>query len=286
MGADPLTGEFKVSLSPRNVLRDAQLVELPCGRCIGCRLARARDWATRCVHESRMHSENAFLTLTYATAPQSVSVRDLQLFFKRLRHYSKREFRYFAVGEYGEKLSRPHYHVLLFGMDFPDKYFWKQSGEHRLYRSPLLEQAWTQGHSTTGGVTSESAMYVAAYGIKQVRGKRAVKHYAGRQREFCVMSRRPGLGRAWLDRYASDVFPVDFVVLPGGRRCGVPRYYSDRQEPELREALKSRRLERNRPADPWEAMARRPAIAKFMELREKHFNERRVADEVSSLRGS
>ncbi|WNK13548.1 MAG: replication initiator protein [Microvirus sp.] len=293
-GADPLTGEWRVSFRVGSTLLSAKAVEVPCGQCIGCRISRARGWALRCLHEARLYTDNSFLTLTYAPEhlPESLRVRDLQLFFKRLRYFSERKFRYYAVGEYGTKLSRPHYHCLLFGFDFPDKKLWKGTGANRLYRSELLERAWPFGHALIGSVTTESAQYVAKYSVKQVRGKRAKEHYGSKAPEFAVMSRRPGIGAGWIDQYESSVFPRDFVVVPGGRKVAVPRYYLGRfggKEVEGRveavEAIQAARAERNRPADVLEALARRPAIAKFVAAREKHFNERSEVNEDASLRG-
>lgn len=45
--------------------KSAEGLSLPCGRCIGCRLERSRQWAVRCVHEAALHEDNAFITLTY-----------------------------------------------------------------------------------------------------------------------------------------------------------------------------------------------------------------------------
>jgi len=39
---------------------------LPCGRCIGCRLERARQWSVRVMHEASLYEENCFVTLTYS----------------------------------------------------------------------------------------------------------------------------------------------------------------------------------------------------------------------------
>ena len=60
---------------------------LPCGQCVGCRLERSRQWAIRCMHEAQMHSQNAFVTLTYNEENFSPSLRysDFQLFMKRAR---------------------------------------------------------------------------------------------------------------------------------------------------------------------------------------------------------
>ena len=37
-------------------------LQVPCGRCIGCRLERSRVWAVRCVHESSLYEQNCFIT--------------------------------------------------------------------------------------------------------------------------------------------------------------------------------------------------------------------------------
>ena len=104
--------------------------DLPCGKCQGCRLERSRQWAVRCLHESNMFDQNCFITLTYnfENLPKdgSLSVDVVQKFFKRLRKkFPDRKIRYFLCGEYGDMLSRPHYHACLFGFDFDDKYLFR-----------------------------------------------------------------------------------------------------------------------------------------------------------------
>lgn len=39
------------------------------------------------------------------------------------------------------------------------------------------------------------------------------------------MSRRPGIGAWWFEKYSSDVLPRDYVVA-GGAKKPVPRYYA------------------------------------------------------------
>lgn len=41
------------------------------------------------------------------------------------------------------------------------------------------------------------------------------------------MSRRPGLGSGWFDRYQSDAFPSDFLVVDG-HKVKPPKYYLDK----------------------------------------------------------
>jgi len=191
-----------------------QPVEVPCGRCIGCRLEYSRQWAVRCVHEASLYDENSFLTLTYSpeNLPSNGSLvkRDLQLFFKRLRKsLPEKKIRYFACGEYGDRNGRPHYHVCLFNHNFRDRYLYTVRDGVALYRSESLERLWPAGFSTIGDVTFESAAYVARYTMKKFKGDEdeKKKHYeicdseTGEIHdllpEFAIMSRRPGIGSGW-----------------------------------------------------------------------------------------
>lgn len=216
-------------------------VQLPCGQCIGCRLERSRQWAVRMMHEASLYEDNCFLTLTYApeNLPPGGSLvkKDFQDFMKRLRaRFSGRTIRYFHCGEYGEKLQRPHYHACVFGFDFPDKVFYKMAGDCRLYVSAILSDLWPAGFSTIGAVTFESAAYVARYVLKKITGDDARSHYSSvdvetgeavsLQPEYVTMSRRPGLSRAWFERYINEVFPSDEVIVRGFS-CKPPRYYDN-----------------------------------------------------------
>ena len=40
-------------------------IEVPCGKCLECRLDHARQWADRCILEASEYDDNCFLTLTY-----------------------------------------------------------------------------------------------------------------------------------------------------------------------------------------------------------------------------
>lgn len=207
-------------------------LSLPCGRCIGCRLERSRQWAVRIVHESKMHESNSFLTLTYSPEhlPKdgSLSVEHCQRFLKRLRaRLAPKRIRFFLCGEYGEKLGRPHYHAIIFGEDFSaDRFSLDNPGEFCLYDSELLRDAWGLGDVRIGSVSFDSASYVANYATKKIVGKREVvdAHYQGRVPEFLLMSRRPGIGRSWFDRFEFDVFPAD-EVISRGLQARPPRYY-------------------------------------------------------------
>lgn len=230
-----------------------QDLQLPCGKCLGCKLDYARQWAIRCVHEASLHEKNCFLTITYndENCPQSLNKIDFQLFMKRLRFkYPKQKFgqiSYFMCGEYGEKFSRPHYHVCLFGFDFPDKKFIKNGSQgDKLYTSEILDSLWEQkGHCWIGDVTVASASYVARYTSKKVGTKLDSDYYGTRLPEFTLCSRRPSVGLRWIEKYHHDVFNYDLVYLDG-KKQRPPRYYDKFLEkiyPNFHENVKIKREE-------------------------------------------
>lgn len=178
----PDTGKRSILFGvPGNVMA-FDSVKLPCGQCVGCRLERSRQWALRCMHESKLHDRNCFITLTYDEAhlppDRGLHYRDFQLFMKRLRKRFGDNIRFYMCGEYGEKVGRPHFHACLFGHDFDDKKLWSTTpAKSKLYRSESLEELWPNGFSSVGDVTFESAAYVARYITKKITGEAAESHY-------------------------------------------------------------------------------------------------------------
>lgn len=205
-------------------------IQIPCGRCAGCRLEHSRQWALRCMNEKRLHSSSAFLTLTYndANLPAGATLvkRDLQLFMKRLRKTAPAGLRFFACGEYGDKSLRPHYHVLLLNHDFSDRRAMRQLMEtqNSLYTSAQLSSLWTAGNHAIGNVSFDSCAYVARYCMKKITGKPAADHYKGREPEFIVMSRRPGIGTGYVDKYCDEMYTHDNIIV-NGVPSSLPRFY-------------------------------------------------------------
>lgn len=224
-----------------------------CGQCVGCRLDRSRTWAIRCMHEASLYSENCFITLTYSPEhlPDngSLDYDHFQKFMKRLRFSNigidtivddngaeQRPIRFYMAGEYGGERGRPHFHACIFNFDFKDKKPWKRSPSGEiLYRSAELEELWPYGFSSVGSVNFKSAAYVARYIMKKVTGNAAAAAYETvdadgvvdyRVPEFNKMSLKPGIGARWFDKYSSDVFPHDYVVV-NGKKCKPPRYYDN-----------------------------------------------------------
>lgn len=213
-------------------------VRIDCGQCMDCLLRRAQDWAVRCVHEAQLHEQCWFVTFTYNDAhlpdDYSVGVRPLQLLHKAMRQ-KLGPFRFFGCGENGEKYGRPHFHVIYFGLALDDlRLVDRAPGGDLLYESPTLTALWGKGRVVIGYVTLKSAGYVARYSTKKMsEGPTGERHVylhplTGELVKvappFVVMSRRPGIGQGWLDKYGGDAFPSDFVIVEG-RRLPVPGYY-------------------------------------------------------------
>lgn len=234
---------------------------VPCGQCMGCLVDKRRSWKVRGACEAQMHPYSSFVTLTfsddYLPYPPQVSIRDLQLFLKRLRKIIPDHVSYLACGEYGERDRRPHYHLCLFGHDFAaDRYPWSQSkAGYTQYRSPSLEKIWPFGHSTISDFDATTAEYTAGYITKSSRPKLewadlSTGETGALNKEFLLASRRPALGLTWLQKYQREVLDNDFVII-NGTRHRVPPYYwqklqawAEEQGDEAAiERIKARRLE-------------------------------------------
>lgn len=209
---------------------------VPCGHCMGCRLDQSRTWADRMLLELQDNDYKAiFVTLTYnnaciphawhvgynkfpdnlesiyldeaegwlapaSGAPSTLSVRDTQLFFKRLRKaFPGKRIRYFLAGEYGPKTKRPHYHAIIFGLtlsDFGDLrvHDYNNLGQPR-YKSAAFQKIWSKGFCILAPVNWNTCSYVSRYTMKKVFKSENPSEFAGgRVPPFCTMSRRPGIG--------------------------------------------------------------------------------------------
>lgn len=277
----------------------SQKLELPCGRCMGCRLDRARQWGIRMLHEAKLWPCNYFVTLTYdeASLPRTIQglptlqPEDFTLFMKRLRkHYSRIKgggagapaprphpqkdtesagdrIRYYQCGEYGETTARPHHHAILFNMPLPDlrpiHTARTNNNAHTLYTSAQLERIWGKGMVSIGQVTFETAAYVAGYITKKITGQKAAAHYQGRTPEYATMSRRPGIGSAFLNKYQEEIYANDSVIIRG-IEVQPPKAYDriiERRDPDTYELVKLKRsLEPRHIADHRERQAREANI--------------------------
>lgn len=195
------------------------------------------------MHEAQLYERNVFITLTYdnENLPEnrSLDLTHFQKFMKRLRKKFGANIRFYHCGEYGDRYGRPHYHACIFNLDFPDKTIIRITPQgHKLYASKTLDDLWGFGLTRIGDVTFESAAYCARYIMKKITGDPAKEHYEyvsedgeifNRVPEYTTMSRRPGIGAAWLDKYYRDVYPSDEVII-NGKRYRPPKAYDARFE--------------------------------------------------------
>lgn len=202
-------------------------ITVPCGKCAFCLATRRSDWVQRLMQEWRVSKGSAFITLTYANPkltwrsgkPQLVK-EDLRNWFKKLRKaYFKRKpkewckanrIRYYAVGEYGSETYRPHYHVILFG-DVSEE---------------IIRKTWDKGQVHIGKLTLASCGYCTKYVINS---KEAAMR-EGRTPPFQVMSRKPGIGNAYLTPEMIAWHKADrrnYMDVQGDKRH-LPRYYKEK----------------------------------------------------------
>lgn len=229
-----------------------------CGNCLGCKADRARDWAVRITHETITQTPAWFVTLTYADQNlpdyHSLDPEHPRAFLKRLRrHYCGRRLSYFLCGEYGEKTKRPHYHAVLCGAPLLDRDSRPRRNGAAVWHSQLLEDKWEHGFVDFTSVSYGAAAYVAGYVRKKVRKRDDPTHYSRVDPEtgelvelvpeFSSKSRRPALGRTYLEQYWRDIYPRDFVTI-NGSQLNPPRYYDKWMEanhPEIMEEVRYQR---------------------------------------------
>lgn len=221
---------------------------LPCQKCVGCRTDRATMWARRCTHEAQQWDSNIFLTLTYADdhLPEEAHLEphELQKFFKRLRknahgdrsipHGDKRisPIRYFACGEYGEENGRPHYHAAIFNLR-PKQ---KRCVGKDLYEDEEITSIWGKGNAYYAPFTPATAAYIAQYQLKKQRGDNVDQDGVWKPPPFLRVSQ--GIGRAWLDKYATDL--QHGYLVTDGTKGPIPRYYKRRlktHQPSIAETI-------------------------------------------------
>lgn len=161
---------------------------VPCGKCIACLVAKRQEWSFRLEQEFKYSHGGHFVTLTYDQqhwpSQGCLDKKHVQDYLKRLRKKDgTNQIRYYAVGEYGTRSGRPHYHLLLFGgCEQHIRSSWKDSKD-----SPI-------GIVHVGRVTPAAIAYCTKYVIQKN------DETSGKTPPFALMSRRYGLG----GRYLSD----------------------------------------------------------------------------------
>ncbi|WGL31048.1 replication initiator protein [Dipodfec virus UOA04_Rod_680] len=199
---------------------------IPCRKCTECKSDYASEWSVRCAHEFQIRKIASFITLTVDSSKASLFNTE-----KNMKKYCKRcvkgnryikypidytlckgmlldelkrirdnlykrygiKIRYFGCGEYGSEGDRPHYHVIIFGYDFPDKHTIDVSKKGiPIFHSEELQSMWKYGLATVQEVNHRACMYTAKYCLKKLKFCDDIseqEQYYGREPEFLVMSK-------------------------------------------------------------------------------------------------
>lgn len=227
--------KYKRLLTSWSEYGDARrFILLPCGKCFNCVANHAREWAFRCSIERDFSIVSSFITLTVEDSKMETVFPGRNLCYKPFQDFMKRlrgrvgVVRFLMCGEYGDKFDRPHYHALIFGYGFPDRYVWKVVDGHIIYRSSLLEDCWKDGFSTVEDCTDGSIQYVCRYVMKKL-----LPDYQDVQvPPFIRMSLKPGIGYQYFRYFGEDflkkgldgIYYNDYVTYVD-KKIPVPRFY-------------------------------------------------------------
>lgn len=217
-------------------------LRVPCGRCIGCMLDRANDWATRCWCQNQTCDPNncCFITLTYnnENLPEGnwLKIKDEQDFWKRLRYYyPENKIQYFGCGEYGPSgTHRCHWHFCVWGYKPKDLKFYKYNkwGD-KLYTSKELKDIWGKGYVVIGEITYKSACYVSRYCSKKLFKEQKWAKQIDVKPECTICSK--GIGLEYWNKFKEKIKQNNGIILKIDKKTKnkrIPKYYIKKWEVE------------------------------------------------------
>lgn len=263
----------------------SKIQEIPCRNCIGCRLDYSREWANRGYLESKCHLQNWFVTLTYDENNMvkkdhfedkngitwydeewngTLQGKDFTAFMKELRQIMKREYnedgiRFMGCGEYGEENQRPHYHLILFGLNLPADTFFEPRiiNKETYYRNKIIERAWNKGISNISEASWNNIAYTARYITKKINGKLSDEYYnsKGQDKEFMRSSRMGGIGKPYYDLHKDKIYENDEIIITnktGTISCRPPKYFDylyEKENPKRMKEIKIKRIKEGKISD-------------------------------------
>lgn len=264
---------FTPQHSPYSLRSVSEFIQIPCGKCLGCRLRYSRQWADRCMLELQYHESSYFVTLTYndknlptsewldtetgeCGTSHSLVKRDVQLFLKRLRRYYKYDnhLMYYCAGEYGSKSARPHYHLIIFGLRLDDLKVYKTNPDlkYSLFTSDFLDKCWNKGYVVVGLVNWDTCAYTARYIMKKQYGSSAdVYEKLNIIPEFTTMSLKPAIGKRFFDEHGLEMFEKGVYNLStesGSKKIFPPDYFIKKLEEIDEDLYEEEKLKRSQKA--------------------------------------
>lgn len=239
-GSDPNDGLYKFQSN----------ISIGCGHCAECAMQKSRDWTTRIILENYYSKDSYFFTLTYndQNYTKSLLKSDLKEFIKKVRNYYYKHFkidgiRYYAIGEYGSKSARAHYHILFFNLpikksmdkDITFKKVSKSINGDYIFEVPLFDKLWNKGFVSIGSVNKQSIGYVSRYCNKKKLSYMTTEDYAKLDLipEFSLMSKKPGIGFQYVEDHFEEILKNNFKVYVDGQAYVLDRSTIRKFLPEL-----------------------------------------------------
>ena len=228
---------------------------VPCRKCWECLVHRQNEWIFRIkaeikyslnawfmtyqyneqnvpIYQQRLNKETGELKKEFVRGVQNVTTsdfvrtvyyKDLQDYFKRLRKKHP-SIKYYAVPEYGEKTSRPHYHAIVISNEDVSRtpflrnlqIMWDTYTD----RKPTGNQ---NGYVHRDNATHRSIRYTIKYMTKRIKdtpiGADIPKAYISK-----------GLGKTWIEDNKQFFYKNDqrYLVEDGGYKIPMPSYYKDK----------------------------------------------------------
>lgn len=216
---------------------------------MSCRINKGRKWTSRILLEQMFHPQRSwFVTLTYDenTVPRTgdgkptLDKSAALNWIKNTNNRIKGRFRYFVVGEYGDRTFRPHLHLAI----FPDD---------DCSITDVLDR-WTNGHTSLSEMDGKRAAYLCHYTAKKLTCPADERLEADMEPEFRASSRFPPIGSSALPallhpysqragstliaergdvertvRISGKIYPLDSYILRKMREAlGIPLTHTGR----------------------------------------------------------
>jgi len=191
-----------------------------CGQCYQCKQQKLTDWTTRIMIERTKCKHAYFTTLTYDEENVykkndcylSLSKKDLQNFIREVRREKK--IRYYAIGEYGTKTFRPHYHIIIF--------------TNEKMNVDFIKKHWKRGNIKNYPLCMGNIVYVCKFHVNYKTINDEHCEIYGIEKQFAIMSRRPGIGFSYIDEkikeYHDENYKRNYLFVEGVKRP-IPRVF-------------------------------------------------------------
>lgn len=202
------------------LLSQDNVIKLPCRQCLNCQYKRSKEWSTRLCLERREYGDDVwFVTLTYDDDhnEKSLSISHVQNFMKSLRSkFPKQRIRFFCSGEYGAHTFRPHYHIIIYGLNLKnsDFEFLYSQNSNNYFKCFPIEECWNKGIVVVTNFSDFTSFYVAQYTTKKMYKKDNSFYFFDKNNlqlkpEFATMSRRPGIAFNYYNTHKDEIYQSD-----------------------------------------------------------------------------